>query len=165
METARELGALMSEGARRNAVTVNLIPYNPTDVPEAFEAPSEERVRRLQELLVHEFGIRCYTRREMGQEIASACGQLVLETSSATATTAAPNDGGIRDIEDVLRPPASELNGGGSGSFSRRARKHRAEQASDDASIDAPPPYLLHVSVASLLVSIVVSFVRLWMLF
>ena len=66
-DVARQLGALMSENGRRDKVTVNLIPYNVTDVPEAFEAPTCAAVEQMQHIITHEFNVRCYTRTEMGQ--------------------------------------------------------------------------------------------------
>ena len=53
---------------------VNLIAAN--DVPgSAFKAPSKQRVRRFQEIL-ESGGINATLRREMGQDIMAACGQL-----------------------------------------------------------------------------------------
>merc|ERR1712107_440561 len=72
---------------------VNLIPYNPgaSSVPESFQAPKHEAVERFQQILGG-YSILTRVRREMGQDIAGACGQLAL-----TETGSAPED-----VEDFL---------------------------------------------------------------
>ncbi|NMP22405.1 23S rRNA (adenine(2503)-C(2))-methyltransferase RlmN [Sulfobacillus sp. DSM 109850] len=55
---------------------VNLIPWNPVD-EHPFQPSPKERVRRFQSI-VQEYGISCTIRRELGQEIDAACGQLRL---------------------------------------------------------------------------------------
>jgi len=56
---------------------VNLIPWNPAESFSQFDAPSAARVRRFRALL-EEQGITVTQRRERGQDIAAACGQLAL---------------------------------------------------------------------------------------
>lgn len=69
---AHELSRLI----RGFPVHVNLIPWNP--VAEHPYAPSPaSHVRRFQSI-VQEYGISCTIRRELGQEIDAACGQLRL---------------------------------------------------------------------------------------
>ncbi|CAJ1398942.1 unnamed protein product [Effrenium voratum] len=72
--TAADLGRLMAPRARK--VMVNLIPYNPgaSSLPGGFKAPAFERVERFQQILGG-FSILTRVRREMGQDIAGACGQ------------------------------------------------------------------------------------------
>jgi 23S rRNA (adenine2503-C2)-methyltransferase len=71
-EHAKELGRLL-QGLLAH---VNLIPWNP--VPEHPFRPSPAAdVRRFQSI-VQEYGISCTIRRELGQEIEAACGQLRL---------------------------------------------------------------------------------------
>ncbi len=55
---------------------VNLIPWNPVD-EHPFQPSPKARVRRFQSI-VQEYGISCTIRRELGQEIDAACGQLRL---------------------------------------------------------------------------------------
>jgi len=75
---ATQLGKLLAPRARK--IMVNLIPYNPTAASGGFQAPKHERVERFQQILAH-FGIMTRVRREMGQDIAGACGQLALKES------------------------------------------------------------------------------------
>ena len=55
---------------------VNLIPWNPVD-EHPFRPSPKAHVRRFQSI-VQEYGISCTIRRELGQEIDAACGQLRL---------------------------------------------------------------------------------------
>ena len=77
---ARELGDLLT----RNGINgiVNLIPWNPTvaGTMEGYKAPDNGRLLGFQRLLREEHGIRCTIRRELGQDINSACGQLVINS-------------------------------------------------------------------------------------
>ena len=69
---AHELGRLIGGfGAH-----VNLIPWNPV-AEHPFQPSPKEHVRRFQSI-VQEYGISCTIRRELGQEIDAACGQLRL---------------------------------------------------------------------------------------
>lgn len=83
-EQALELGRLMAP--RRKDVMVNLIPYNPgvTSTPEGFRAPAHEDVERFQQI-VAAFGVTTRVRREMGRDIAGACGQLALTKQAGKA--------------------------------------------------------------------------------
>ncbi len=55
---------------------VNLIPWNPVD-EHPFQPSPRDHVRRFQSI-VQDYGISCTIRRELGQEIDAACGQLRL---------------------------------------------------------------------------------------
>ncbi len=69
---AHELGRLIGGfGAH-----VNLIPWNPV-AEHPFQPSPKAHVRRFQSI-VQEYGISCTIRRELGQEIDAACGQLRL---------------------------------------------------------------------------------------
>ncbi len=72
VEEARQLGELV----RGFPSHVNLIPWNPVD-EHPFQPSPKDRVRRFQSI-VQEYGISCTIRRELGQEIDAACGQLRL---------------------------------------------------------------------------------------
>ena len=77
---AAALGALLGTPKRRESVVVNLIPYNPTDVPMGHRPPTDEAVARMANALAAEpFGLRVTIRREMGRDVAGACGQLALK--------------------------------------------------------------------------------------
>uniref|UniRef100_A0A0G4HPG4 Radical SAM core domain-containing protein n=1 Tax=Chromera velia CCMP2878 TaxID=1169474 RepID=A0A0G4HPG4_9ALVE len=74
-ETAHELGKLLAE--RADSVMLNVIPYNPTDVPHDYKPPSQARLNRFLDL-VRTHGVRTVVRQELGQDVAAACGQLVV---------------------------------------------------------------------------------------
>ena len=76
-ECAVELGELLSQ--YKDIVTVNLIPYNPTDVIINYKRPAIARVDRFYQILKREMGISAYVRGLHGDEIAAACGQLALK--------------------------------------------------------------------------------------
>ena len=96
-EHAHELGQLLR--SRRGHILLNLIPYNPTEVCEAFEAPSKEDIDRFFGILVAEpYRIVTRVRREMGQDIAGACGQLALVNPADKPR--------LRDIEDAVAESA-----------------------------------------------------------
>ncbi|PSR20810.1 MAG: 23S rRNA (adenine(2503)-C(2))-methyltransferase RlmN [Sulfobacillus acidophilus] len=71
-EQAHQLGRLIKGFPNH----VNLIPWNPV-AEHPFQPSPKERVRRFQSI-VQEYGISCTIRRELGQEIDAACGQLRL---------------------------------------------------------------------------------------
>ncbi len=57
---------------------MNLIPYNQTDVKDKLRCPSEKHMRQFQDI-VTSYNTFCTIRRTMGADIASACGQLVVQ--------------------------------------------------------------------------------------
>ena len=62
----------------KDSVLVNLIPYNPTEVKEDYHAPTQSDIQAFHTILIT-YDIHTRIRHEMGQDIASACGQLVLK--------------------------------------------------------------------------------------
>jgi 23S rRNA (adenine(2503)-C(2))-methyltransferase len=99
-EHAEELGEIM----QGKEVTINLIPYNPTYNPRLdnpHKAPEESVVKAMQDTL-YKYGVRATIRKEKGQDIAGACGQLVVQESAKA-------DGGSAgaDIEDLMRGSGS----------------------------------------------------------
>lgn len=82
-QQAHELGQLL---AGRNVI-VNLIPWNPVYSPEGpyFDAPSDDSVDKFQDILRRQYKLHTTTRREMGQDISGACGQLVVEMQQQKA--------------------------------------------------------------------------------
>ena len=127
---AHELGALLSANNDRRAhIIVNLIPYNPTDVAEDYHPPTPENVERFAAICCGEpYRLKTRVRKEMGQDIAGACGQLALVTAAPVGSGAAATS--VRDVEDTLPSSSSsqkrsktvavrngaERAGGGSGS-------------------------------------------------
>ncbi|XP_078441803.1 radical SAM superfamily protein [Wolffia australiana] len=70
-------------------VVVNLIPFNPIDGGSGkFRSTPEETVLNFQKILRGVYNIRTTVRKQMGQDISGACGQLVLNHS-------------LPDIEDL----------------------------------------------------------------
>mmetsp|Transcript_6997 Transcript_6997/g.12992 ORF Transcript_6997/g.12992 Transcript_6997/m.12992 type:complete len:379 (-) Transcript_6997:90-1226(-) len=85
LECAEQLGLLLS---KRN-VMLNLIPYNDTTsviVNKAFKAPTHEAVDSFQQTVV-KHGVLTRVRREMGADIAGACGQLALSTTKSSSSS------------------------------------------------------------------------------
>ncbi|KAL9224311.1 hypothetical protein vseg_000358 [Gypsophila vaccaria] len=76
-------------------VVVNLIPFNPIGSLSKFSTSSEASVKCFQKVLREQYNIRTTVRKEMGQDISGACGQLVV--SQQDKRTAAV----LTDIEDL----------------------------------------------------------------
>ena len=95
-EHAHLLGKLLLP--RRNRVLLNLIPYNPTDVPgQNFQPPDQASIDRFYQICTSdEYRIFSRVRQEMGQDIAGACGQLALKAGPSSASGNATGD-----IEDI----------------------------------------------------------------
>ena len=77
----------------KDSVLVNLIPYNPTEVKEDYHAPTQTDIQIFHTILIS-YDIHTRIRQEMGQDIASACGQLVLkkqDTNKPNNTTNTTN--------------------------------------------------------------------------
>ena len=81
-------------------VIVNLIPFNPTDTPTGHTPPTREAVRAMADVLAG-FGLRTTVRKEMGQDIAGACGQLALDAGGGKR---APSG----DLEDLAGPAGND---------------------------------------------------------
>ena len=92
LPVARELGELL----KGKKVTVNLIPYNSTDVSAAYRTPPREDILAFQTVL-KEYHLATTIRKEMGPDIAAACGQLVVSKSKEEAGTKVV----AGDIEDM----------------------------------------------------------------
>jgi len=98
-ECAVQLADLMAP--RSADVMVNLIPYNPgaSSVEGGFQAPEHGRVERFQQIVASR-GVFVRVRREMGRDIAGACGQLALATGREGP--AAPSPKATTDLEDFV---------------------------------------------------------------
>jgi 23S rRNA (adenine2503-C2)-methyltransferase len=62
---------------------VNLIPWNPGDLP--LKRPEPSSVAEFQRILIDK-GVPCFVRDSRGQDVMAACGQLALAESAATAS-------------------------------------------------------------------------------
>lgn len=91
---AHQLGKLLE----MFKAVVNLIPFNPIGSSNNFKTSSEHNVKKFQKILRGIYNIRTTIRQQMGQDIAGACGQLVVslpdERSAGGATL-------LSDIEDI----------------------------------------------------------------
>ncbi|KQK23055.1 hypothetical protein BRADI_1g71000v3 [Brachypodium distachyon] len=91
---AHQLGKLLETFK----AVVNLIPFNPIGSSSNFKTSSDQSVKKFQKVLRGVYSIRTTVRQEMGQDIAGACGQLVVslpdERSAGGATL-------LSDIEDL----------------------------------------------------------------
>ncbi|KAI8925386.1 hypothetical protein BC831DRAFT_461363, partial [Entophlyctis helioformis] len=144
-EVAHQLGKLL----HGRDVLLNVIPYNPTAVPHDYQPPSQATTREFVDIVRNTYAVRTLLRQELGQDISSACGQLVIESaglgrsnaktakagdasssSSAAAAACGSGDAGIADVEDLMgagaRPnktgPAAAMSRGASGSTTLRSR-------------------------------------------
>lgn len=79
-------------------VVVNLIPFNPIGSLSQFRTSSEEKVLRFQKILRGVNNIRTTVRKQMGQDISGACGQLVVNLPDEKK----PPNLGVTDIEDLV---------------------------------------------------------------
>ena len=105
LECANLLGELL---APRN-VMLNVIPYNDTTqviVNKSFKAPSWGAVEAFQREVV-KHGVITRVRREMGDDIAAACGQLAL-TNEADAG-AGPSTPAPALLADAGAPPPADM--------------------------------------------------------
>lgn len=76
---------------------INLIPFNPIGSLSKFKTTAEEKVSTFQKILRGTYGIRTTVRKEMGQDISGACGQLVVNPNKRSSDNAVP----LTDIEDL----------------------------------------------------------------
>ncbi|ORZ39846.1 hypothetical protein BCR44DRAFT_1536119 [Catenaria anguillulae PL171] len=107
---AHQLGTLLQS----RSVILNLIPYNPTDVGEQYEAPTPQDVDDFERILVQEYKVRTTVRRTMGQDIDGACGQLVVKaTRSASAVGAGKCSNDVEDLVDAKPKIGGGCKGGG----------------------------------------------------
>lgn len=76
---------------------INLIPFNPIGTLSHFRVSTENKVTRFQKILREVYHIRTTVRKEMGQDISGACGQLVVNLPDERSTIRDP----VTDIEDL----------------------------------------------------------------
>ena len=77
-EDARRVVRLLSNLRAK----VNLIPWNPGDLP--YEEPDAKRIEEFRQILVDK-GLLVFVRRSRGQDVMAACGQLALREAATTA--------------------------------------------------------------------------------
>jgi len=77
---------------------VNLIPFNPIGILSQFKPTSEQKVSNFQKILRGTYNIRTTVRKQMGQDISGACGQLVVNIPDKSLASAEP----LTDIEDLV---------------------------------------------------------------
>ena len=143
-------------------VIVNLIPFNPTDTPMGHTPPTREAVRAMAAVLAGPpFGLRTTVRKEMGQDIAGACGQLALD---ARGGKRAPSG----DLEDLGGTAGNDV--AGVKAVTRKAKKGSivsglVERGRADAACDATTtkkyPRGVALAVAALSAAATVSAVAL----
>lgn len=75
LEAAHELGRLL----QGRPVVVNVIPYNPTDVPHDYKTPARAVSDAFCDA-VRSHGLMTILRQTLGDDVSGACGQLVLDT-------------------------------------------------------------------------------------
>jgi adenine C2-methylase RlmN of 23S rRNA A2503 and tRNA A37 len=79
-------------------VVVNLIPFNPIGILSNFKTSSEQKVINFQRILRGTYNIRTTIRKQMGQDISGACGQLVVNIPDKSSNGSADV---LTDIEDL----------------------------------------------------------------
>ena len=77
---------------------MNLIPFNPIGSSSQFKTSSDEKVSAFQQVLRGTYNIRTTIRKQMGQDISGACGQLVV---SQTNRISGKQTNVLPDIEDL----------------------------------------------------------------
>ncbi|XP_058773059.1 uncharacterized protein LOC131647162 [Vicia villosa] len=79
-------------------VVVNLIPFNSIGTLSQFKPTSEQKVFNFQKILRGTYDIRTTVRKQMGEDISGACGQLVINAPDKSLGNADP----LTDIEDLV---------------------------------------------------------------
>lgn len=93
---AHQLGKLLENFD----VVINLIPFNPIgSTTRCFETSSDQNVKKFQKITREIYNIRTTIRKQMGDDISGACGQLVINLSKQRSVGGASL---LTDIEDLL---------------------------------------------------------------
>ncbi|GMI17718.1 hypothetical protein TrLO_g14823, partial [Triparma laevis f. longispina] len=109
-ECAHQLGKL----CEKKNIIVNLIPYNTTDVKDKFQCPSMEHIEAFQKIVMG-YGLYVFIRKTMGEDIAGACGQLVLQKEEEEKKELDVEDAGI----------GKNIGGGGEEKVAKKMGKRR----------------------------------------
>ncbi|XP_057450337.1 uncharacterized protein LOC130741439 [Lotus japonicus] len=91
---AHQLGKLL----QTFQVVVNLIPFNSIGILSEFKPSSEQKVSKFQKILRGSYNIRTTVRKQMGEDISGACGQLVVNLPDKSLGNQDP----LTDIEDLV---------------------------------------------------------------
>ena len=75
-----------------------MIPFNPIGSLSPYKTSGEEKVYRFQKILRGVYDIRTTVRKQMGQDISGACGQLVVNLPNERSRE---KENLLRDIEDL----------------------------------------------------------------
>ncbi|CAH9082542.1 unnamed protein product [Cuscuta epithymum] len=94
-QLAHQLGKLLEAFQ----VVVNLIPFNPIGSLSDFRTSNDQKVTRFQKTLRDIYGIRTTIRKQMGQDISGACGQLVVNLPKRQSLGTCSDV--LTDIEDL----------------------------------------------------------------
>ncbi|RQX69496.1 radical SAM domain-containing protein [Toxoplasma gondii CAST] len=140
LEQAHALGRILQP--RADAVIVNLIPYNPTDVPYDYKPSTQERVDDFLTILRKEYAIKVLVRQTLGQDIDSACGQLVVRAGqeesrgkmSDTSDESEDESSGASPRLKAEDQGSTSMASGAEGRLSRT--RSRGEEDTDDTSAD-----------------------------
>ncbi|KAJ3398488.1 sorting nexin [Chytriomyces hyalinus] len=137
VEVAHQLGQLFAARVDRKDILVNIIPYNPTDVIAAYEKPTPETLKEFV-ATVRSYGVHTLIRQELGQDIASACGQLVVKNQGIGKKLGGCDDEKeAKDLEDLVGAGKSV---GAKPNVVKRTRKEdvKVEDTTDSSSDDKP---------------------------
>lgn len=77
---------------------MNLIPFNSIGILSEFKPSSEQKVTKFQKILRGSYNIRTTVRKQMGEDISGACGQLVVNLPDKSLGNQDP----LTDIEDLV---------------------------------------------------------------
>eukprot|EP00040_Diaphanoeca_grandis_P036291 m.230960 g.230960 ORF g.230960 m.230960 type:complete len:482 (+) comp33591_c2_seq1:205-1650(+) len=130
-EIAHQLGDLLAE----RQVVLNVIPYNVTDVPHDYKSPSVAKSDRFV-ALVREHGVKTIQRQKLGDDIAGACGQLVVRTigkETSGCSDKASND--AQDLEDMFSLPSKSSSSSEPRGTGVRIRKTKGDSKPSEALI------------------------------
>ncbi|KAJ3032768.1 sorting nexin, partial [Rhizophlyctis rosea] len=108
VEVAHQLGSLL----KGRDVLLNVIPYNPTDVPHDYHPPTTEAKTTFVDIVRNEYGVHTLLRQTLGQDVSSACGQLVIDSQKNVKGSGCESEGkhvkaktssnGVADLEDLM---------------------------------------------------------------
>jgi sorting nexin-8 len=126
-DTAHLLGQLL----QNRGVLINLIPFNPVLTKAKHIAPSHETVGKFAEI-VASYGLVTTTRKEFGQDISGACGQL---SSSTKTSKQAEKKIGYMITDDFTPEQVSDIRGYDDGKDNDE-KKEEQQQGNDDEKND-----------------------------
>ncbi|KAJ3290216.1 sorting nexin [Borealophlyctis nickersoniae] len=110
-EVAHQLGRLL----KGRDVLLNVIPYNPTAVPHDYHPPTAEATRVFVDIVRNTYGVHTLLRQELGQDISSACGQLVIDSNAGKGKCGGDGggtkDAGVGDLEDLMGAGGEKIRG------------------------------------------------------